>query len=124
MRVLAVGIGLARRLGTGLRPIWARREAVSVCVVRLVEARLEQAEQLPKRVCLRYKDFPLQQWIAGKPSGLCRDLLSGSRGATYLSYAIVGTMAEVGVRRPTARALVLESTKIISPVCALIQTNL
>ena len=28
----------------------------------------------------------------------------------YLSYAIVGTMAEVGVRRPTARALVLEST--------------
>jgi hypothetical protein len=26
------------------------------------------------------------------------------------SYAIVGTMAEVGVRRPTARALVLESS--------------
>jgi hypothetical protein len=42
----------------------------------------------------------------------------------YLSYAIVGTMAEVGVRRPTARALVLESTEIISQVRALIQTNL
>ena len=46
----------------------------------------------------------------------------------YLSYAIVGTMAEVGVGRPTARAraraLVLESTEIISQVRALIQTNL
>ena len=28
----------------------------------------------------------------------------------YLSYVIVGTMAEVGRRLPTARALVLEST--------------
>ena len=30
-------------------------------------------------------------------------------GLDICSYAIVGTMAEVGVRRPTARALVLES---------------
>ena len=28
--------------------------------------------------------------------------------AGYLNYAVVGTMAEVGGRRPTARALVLE----------------
>ena len=48
---------------------------------------------------------------------------------TYLRFAIVQrTMAEVGVGRPTARAraraLVLESTEIISQVRALIQTNL
>ena len=47
----------------------------------------------------------------------------------YLRFAIVQrTMAEVGVGRPTARAraraLVLESTEIISQVRALIQTNL
>jgi hypothetical protein len=47
---------------------------------------------------------------------------------SYLSSAIVGTMAEVGVGRPTARAraraLVLESAEIISQVRALMQTNL
>ena len=73
MRVLAVGIGLAR-------PIWARRAAV--CVVWLVAAWWEQVEQLPKCVFLRYEDFPLQQRLAGKPSGLCcAMMLPGSREA-------------------------------------------
>jgi hypothetical protein len=48
----------------------------------------------------------------------------GLRGGLDIgSYASVGTMAEVGVRRPTARALVLEST-YHSQVRALIYTNL